>query len=1009
MFSVPKVTMKKPEGHLILMFIVWIVSSFQYGISQTPLNPNLPNAPASFLRPKDVPLTSYVLDEVPNEWKSVPSGTLEADSRHYRAGYKGIRWNWSNSDKLIITNENLESILLKRYLKVAFGGGVGFHLWIYNPQVLTDKKLSISLAANGFNKKIEFGLNYTGWRACYIQFSEMLDGGDAADGTIVIRPPEGIASGWFVFDRFEIGGLTRHTMADNQLSYSKNHNHWVNQYWWEQYGKPEAIDQPTNDEKAMFATMVKNIKSKSLGWSLHLDDWINHEQRVMMTSRETSAKAKAEADRNRLKAIEQYDALNLMRNKNEVFGTNIGAPYTKMTLFENDIKWTELERKVFPSVVLDYYYFGDQESRERVLNLLDWFESQGVVSGHSYGSLSHIGYATRNFAVSLLLIRDLLEDTGRLDRWVDTLKWLSGFAKCYLEPKRNGAVGDAGTKVMARLISVLMQSDSKEKLRDFKSFIKWLDSALTKSDGTKGIIKHDYSFYHHALMLYGYWTSNITQFYKVIAAFKGTPYAEGHSAMNIRQNLIVANRMFRGATFPFHLRGRNFGPIDAAENRLFKSLGFMALDNNGKIDLELASTWLNSRMDQKIPLEFQGIEPYNRYHQVLNWGGVSTHSVPGTTVTVTGVSTNIMNWDSGEGRAYCRYNRYGSMYIHSKPQGIKFGTEDCGYLDKGWDWSRLPGVTSLYLSNPELKEATKKTGGYGDQRGFAGGVSMDANGVYGYRISEQKDDRWNGSKSYFFFDDRIVCLGSGLQSEHQDLELETILFQLHIPSKGDAVYLDEKKLSQFPYSDQVKDKEIRLVDTQGHGYYLPQGNDPLEIRKQHQTNGNSFGEIHSGDFALAWIAHGKKPKNSQYEYMIQLNKLVSNPRYTVLKKDNTAHVVRDDISGMIGYVIFQPTEKLPGPLSGSSRPGLALVKPMGNQLEISFSDPDLMINPGGKLTRYNLTDAPPSPLRKVILTLRDSFEKESGKGKVLTKNSDTKLHFTTSNALEEKFILGKIY
>ena len=158
-----------------------------------------------------------------------------------------------------------------------------------------------------------------------------------------------------------------------------------------------------------------------------------------------------------------------------------------------------------------------------------------------------------------------------------------------------------------------------------KSFIKWLDSALTKSDGTKGIIKHDYSFYHHALMLYGYWTSNITQFYKVIAAFKGTPYAEGHSAMNIRQNLIVANRMFRGATFPFHLRGRNFGPIDAAENRLFKSLGFMALDNNGKIDLELASTWLNSRMDQKIPLEFQGIEPYNRYHQVLKLGrGIDT-------------------------------------------------------------------------------------------------------------------------------------------------------------------------------------------------------------------------------------------------------------------------------------------------------------------------------------------------------------------------------------------------
>ena len=458
--------MKTIKQNYLIFFTAWVAISFHYGHSQSPLNPNLPNAPASYLSPKDVPLIGDVLDQVPNQWETLPGGKLEEDPVYYRAGYKGIRWTWNTSDQLIITNELLEKTLLDRYLKVAFGGGVGFHLWIYNPQALTDKKLGISLAANGHHKKIEFGLNYSGWRTCYIQFSEMPDGGDAAEGTIVITPPKDIESGWFVFDRLEIGGLTRHTMADHQLPYSKNHNHWVNQYWWEQVGKPDVSVEPSDDEKAIFATMVKNIKSKSLGWSLHVDDWIQDNERVMLTNREQSAKAKTKAKRIRSEAIEYYDSLGLIQNENGIFGPNIAAPFTKAILYENDIKWSELERRVFPSVVLDYIYYGDQQSRERVVNLLDWFESQGVVSGHSFGSLSHIGYGTRNLGITLLLIRDLLEETDRLDRWVETLKWLSGFAQCYVEPKRTGAVGDAGTYVMARLISVLMQSDSKEKLRD---------------------------------------------------------------------------------------------------------------------------------------------------------------------------------------------------------------------------------------------------------------------------------------------------------------------------------------------------------------------------------------------------------------------------------------------------------------------------------------------------------------------------------------------------------------
>lgn len=968
-----------------------------------PKNLFLPDSPASYVAPHSLPLEKNVLDELPATWRSTPSGRLSVTDAIYRAGYKGVRWDWTASDQLEIDEgDALKRYLVKAYHRVSFGAGIGFDLWIYNPIARPDKKLTLQLAANGYKKEVFFGLNYTGWRACCIQFAEMPDGGNAKKGTLRILPPEGVDEGWFVFDRLEIGRLTAHTMADHQLPYSENHNHWVNQYWWEQTEKPQPPESVQSEETALFRVVESNLAHGIADWHL-MDQLIAPAKRQQLEQVDSSSECVRQKESLRTAARKQFGLLKLNHHGADVRGLNISTPYRgSPNPYANEIPWKDVEQEIFPAVVLDYLYHQDQEGRERLLDLLDWCKAQGVVAGHSYGSLSHVGYRSRRLAVGLYLCRDLLKETGRLEEWTDTLKWLSGFAECYTKKERPGGVGDDGMVAMARLICVLMQPDSPEKVRDWNSFFQWFNDVVEISDGTQGVIKADYSFYHHAMMLCGYWATNVPSYCHVLFALQGTPMTGSPAWNNLRQNLLVFNRMYRTSTRPFHLRGRHFE--DTSDYRMLDALRTMGLLGDSAagsgVDAELAAVWMDGRPGSDgAPAAFASFAPQERYHQVLNWAGVSTHAIPGACATIRGVSTTLMNWDAGEGRSYARYNRCGSLYLNKHEAGNPTSTEACGYLDRGWDWSRVPGVTAVYLPNEELDKATEHSGGYGDERSFAGGVELDGNGLYGYRISEQQDKTWNGYKSYFFFEDRIVCLGSGLSSEHTKSPLETTLFQLHLPSEQDAIQVDERAVTTFPFSDRVKGGEVRLVDSQGHGYYLPAGYDTLELRKQQQIMGNALGETHTNAFALAWLDHGIQPKAAQYEYMIRLNAPVAATGYTVLRKDDTAHVVRDERSGMIGYVLFAPAEDLPGPISSCSRSGLIMVQPMEKQMQIRFCDPDLMINPGGERTRYNLQDVPPSPERKIVLVLKPEWH--------VNGEAESELHFTTANGITEAFTASR--
>jgi hypothetical protein len=79
-----------------------------------------------------------------------------------------------------------------------------------------------------------------------------------------------------------------------------------------------------------------------------------------------------------------------------------------------------------------------------------------------------------------------------------------------------------------------------------------------------------------------------------------------------------------------------------------------------------------------------------------------------------------------------------------------------------WDWRKVPGVTCPQAAGrlPRLGMDT-----YRPASSFVGGVS---NGTYGAAALDLNRDGLTGKKSWFFFDNEVVCLGAGLHTDSDE-------------------------------------------------------------------------------------------------------------------------------------------------------------------------------------------------------------------------------------------------
>ena len=115
---------------------------------------------------------------VPSTINDVQKGLLTVSSDHAKMGTKSLRWDWTASGALFRVNDEVNI----PYAINAFNNRGGLRMWIYSPKAMPGKSLQFIFRNQSVRVyTFDFNLDFTGWRACWIAFSDMWVPGAADD------------------------------------------------------------------------------------------------------------------------------------------------------------------------------------------------------------------------------------------------------------------------------------------------------------------------------------------------------------------------------------------------------------------------------------------------------------------------------------------------------------------------------------------------------------------------------------------------------------------------------------------------------------------------------------------------------------------------------------------------------------------------------------------------------------------------------------------------------------
>lgn len=411
-------------------------------------------------------------------------------------------------------------------------------------------------------------------------------------------------------------------------------------------------------------------------------------------------------------------------------------------------------------------------------------------------------------------------------------------------------------------------------------------------------IQEDLSYHQHGPQLYigGYGTVFVDNIVRMGNILHGTRYAMSPEKLDLFSNFIRNTyfNVFRSRYLDFSVTGRGVsrkGTLDYGDcAELFRKL--QALDPAHADEYAaIARRFLTReasylRSDKNTMYYRSDYMLHNRQHYDFSVRASSTR----TNKTESGNGENLYGTYMSDGATNIRVN--GNEYVDILPV---------------WEWDRIPGTTAP--AGEKRNPADWGTKGTGT---FTGGVSDGKCGVMTFRMN---DYGVKARKSWFMFDDEIVCLGSGISSDVPE-EIVTTLNQCH--QDGEAWIDTGEKLQQIAQGEISYDKTPRWIWHDSIAYLFPQANS-VSLKLDHQK-GNwakiNFNypttEISLPVFNLA-IRHGKSPRNASYAYIVvpginrpEQMKTYSHRHLKIERNDPELQAVSNAKAGILQIVFFKP-------------------------------------------------------------------------------------------------------
>ena len=891
-------------------------------------------------------------EEIPCNFKSSDKQELALSSSYYKEGSKSLEWKFSPNSILDIPSESVFTL----------EGDNGITLWIYNEKPQQDSLRFEFYSPNGHvSHHFGFRLYAAGWRACWISFKHMQ--GDKQDKKIagyrIIAPNR---TGRVFIDRltFPVKKINDRTTPDlqmptnNSLTY-RDLWHWCRVWQWEQYQYDLPLSESlTTDEKQELATVEARLTA------------------ILDTPK---APKKGIS-----KAYSTFKAANIRPSSNGFTGAPVVAP-DELNRRKGELSWNDLE-DMLSGFAYDAYYNHSAQSAKNYFLVWDYAINQGFAFGSGMGTNHHYGYQVRKIYTTAWLMRDAIWKAPNRDNILSALIFWSALQETRIpfQYGRDELLDSWHTLLMAKTVSALLFVDERERARALAGLSRWLSGSLQYSPGTIGGIKVDGTTFHHGGFYPAYTTGVLAMVGQFIALTSHTRYVPTMEARQVLKSAFISMRNYCNIyEWGIGISGRHPFGGSMKENDV-AAFAYLALagDLSGEsntFDHHLAADYMrlcNNDTPEAIYFRKEGITPAKAPQGffVYNYGSAGIFRRNDWMVTLKGYTTDV--WGSEiyrKDNRYGRYQSYGSVQIMGYPS-----RKASGFDENGWDWNRLPGTTTIHLPFDLLDSPLPGTTMAHSKENFSGSSSLEGkNGMFAMKLMERNLKNFTpdfvARKSVFCFNNRMICLGTGISNSNASFPTETTLFQSTFQKGKSDIYVDGK-LKNVPFHQELNDGKRHCVQDGYNNYYLVNGdNVQIQIARQDSHHEKNRAKT-QGTFASAYINHGAAPQNAGYEYMVliqpspkELDAARRKAPYQILHKDSIAHVVIDKQTGITAYAAFETYLPQKDELFLSiPAETMVMQKQSGSNLLLSVCDPNLNIS-----EKAFTTKEPSRPIEKKLI------------------------------------------
>ncbi len=245
-----------------------------------------------------------------------------------------------------------------------------------------------------------------------------------------------------------------------------------------------------------------------------------------------------------------------------------------------------------------------------------------------------------------------------------------------------------------------------------------------------------------------------------------------------------------------------------------------------------------------------------------------------------------------------------------------------------------------------------------------------------YKMHQVIHSDLKAQKSYFMFDDEIVCVGSDIDYSTTNYPIHTYVdnreLMENVSTAGGMLYGAEdilvdgallEKVNSFSSPKHYTDPSWIYAENFG-GYVFPNGGDVYlnKTYRESTNDGNDSNDDYNAyylgitpinkkiSFLELWLNHGSKPIDQTYSYVMlpeksaeETSNYAQNPDITIVTATDKLHVVKENTLGITAMVFWRA-----GTYEGITvdKPMIVMIREQDGKYSLTASDPTQKLETG---------------------------------------------------------------